>query len=182
MSSTLCLLTMLLLAPPEGESLSAEALASREYQLKAAFVYNFMQFTHWPPESFQSENSPIVLAVVGENPFGTDLERAVRDKQIEGRRIEVRYFSDAEAVSRCHVLFVPPSERDGVESVLGKLGDAPVLTIGETDNFTAEGGIIRFYLEEKKVRFEVNLGAAERVGLRLSSKLLRLARIYQENG
>jgi hypothetical protein len=151
---------------------------SREYQLKAAFLYNFAQFAEWPDDAFKGPRGPIVIAVAGENPFGGTLEQAVRGKQLNGREITVRYFPSAAAVEPCHVLFVSASERNNVPQALQRAGSY-CLTVGDVEGFTARGGIFRFLVEDNKVRFEVNIDAAQHARVKISSRLLKLAKIYE---
>jgi hypothetical protein len=155
----------------------ARADASREYQLKAAFLYNFAQFVEWPADAFASGDAPIVIGVLGDNPFGGALEQAVRGKSVNGRGIQIRYYPSIESIDRCHVLFVSSSQRFNTAAVLQKAGDS-TLTVGDYDGFTRDGGLFRFLTEANKVRFEVNLDAAQRSRLKISSKLLKLAKIY----
>lgn len=151
---------------------------SREYQIKAAFIYNFVQFVEWPQNAFASDSSPITIGVVGGNPFGDVLERAVAGKVIGGRSLAVQYFADARDLGPCQVLFVNSSDTGFMHAIHEKLKGKDVLSIGESDQFPWTGGIIRFYDEDNKVRFEINLDAATEAHLKISSKLLRLARIF----
>jgi YfiR/HmsC-like len=159
---------------------AAEGRLVDEYQVKAAFLYNFAKFVEWPPQAFRDASVPIVICVLGQNPFGRSLEEAVDGKIVEDRRLVVRQFADVRQVSGCHILFVSSSERKSLRVILGDLKDSGVLTVGETDGFTAEGGVISLQLEGDRVRFEINLEAAARQKLRISSKLLSLARIVKK--
>lgn len=172
------LAALCVLAVPLCGVASADAATSREYQVKAAFLYNFTQFVAWPQDAFDGPESPIVIGVAGDNPFGLSLEQAVRDKVVNGRRMAVRYYPNAAAVGRCHVLFVSASEKHNVTELLKRAGDA-ALTVGDFEGFAAAGGIFRFFTEGNKVRFEVNLDAARRSRLKISSKLLKMAKIYE---
>ena len=151
--------------------------APREYQLKAAFIYNFMQFVEWPASAFPDGRAPIVLATIGDDPFQGALDHAVSGKHVNGRPIVVKHFTRAADVQGCHLIFFADGQDEQFNAVTQKLGNAPVLTVGDSDAFTREGGIIRFYEEDNRLRFEVNPKAATRAGLRISSKLLKLARI-----
>jgi len=151
-----------------------------EYRIKAAFLYNFTLYTEWPASAFNQPDSPIVVAVVGEDPFGKELDAAVRGKTVRGRTIEVRRFGRAGDVEACHLLFLTDSLAKDLPQILGKVSDGGPLTVGETEDFTRAGGVIRFFVEENKVRFEVNTDAAARARLKLSSKLLQLARIVRD--
>jgi hypothetical protein len=151
---------------------------SREYQIKAAFIYNFVQFVEWPASAFESDASPITIAILGSNPFGDELERVVQGKTVNGRSLAVRYFSRIEEVNQCQVLFVDSSDQSFLAALHDKLKDKNVLSIGEAEQFLWTGGVIRFYSEDNKVRFEVNQEAAEQARLKISSKLLRLSKIF----
>lgn len=154
----------------------ARADATREYQLKAAFIHHFAQFTEWPAGTFSDEKAPIILAILGTDPFDGELDRVVAGKTIGGRRVVVKHFPRAAEVQQCQLLFVGSASDEQLSPALQKLGPVGVLTVGETDRFTESGGIIRFYREDNRVRFEINQEAAARARLRISAKLLRLAK------
>jgi hypothetical protein len=147
-----------------------------EYQVKAAFIYNFVKFMEWPAEAFAAGNDPLRICVLGENPFGGELARTVEGKKINGRALTVKQFSDSRMAKGCHVLFVSASERGRAPQVLDALRDSSTLTVSETEEFIRMGGMIKFVLEDGKVRFEVNLRASEQARLKISAKLLSLAR------
>lgn len=146
-----------------------------EYQVKAAFLYNFARFVDWPPQAFAGPNEPLLICVLGEDPFGKALDNAVDGRKIEGRAIAVRRISDAHATRGCHMLFVSASERKRVLTLLASASGSGLLTVGDSDSATAEGMIINFILDGDKVRFAINVAAAERQKLRFSSRLLSLA-------
>jgi hypothetical protein len=149
-----------------------------EYQVKAAFLFNFAKFVEWPPESFADTNSPIIIGVLGNNPFGEDLERTVRNKTVEGRPFVVTQLSSAQGAKNCHILFISSSlsDRRRLAEVLDAVESSPVLTVSEMNRFVQSGGMINFVIEDGRVHFEINNNAARQVGLRISSKLLSLAR------
>jgi hypothetical protein len=151
---------------------------SREYQIKAAFIYNFVQFVEWPASAFESDTSAITIGVLGDNPFGDMLQRIVAGKTVRGRPLDVQYFSRLEDLGPCHVLFVNSYDQGLLAALHDKLKDKSVLTIGEDEQFLWTGGVIRFFSDDNKVRFEINPKAAERARLNISSKLLRLAKIF----
>jgi hypothetical protein len=163
-----------LLAPLERAG--ADAATDLEYQVKAAFLYNFAKFVEWPADAFETAGDSVILCVVGTDPFGDSLDSVVRGESVSGRRLVVHRTRDLDEIRGCHVVFVPRSERSRQERILGSLRNRGVLSVGEADGFLNGGGIIRFILEQNKVRFDINLEAAESSGLKLSSKLLRLAR------
>jgi hypothetical protein len=150
-----------------------------EYQVKAAFLYNFAKFVEWPPESFKSAKDPVLVCVFGHNPFGNGLEEVIRGKTIEGRTFAFRQVSNAEQASACQILFVSSSDGRRFRTLAGSLKSAGILTVGESDGFALNGGVINFKLEDGRVRFQINVGAAEHARLHISSKLLGLAQIVK---
>jgi hypothetical protein len=172
---TSLLAVLLLVLPPHH---AAIADGSREYQLKAAFIYNFAQFVEWPAEAFANADSPLVIGIAGNNPFGGVLEQAVAGKKAGGRSIVVRYFRNAGAIERCHIVFVCGSEREAMPQIVERCARNNTLTVGDFDEFTGASGMIRFLTQDNRLRFEVNLDAMNRGGLKISAKLLKLAQIY----
>jgi len=160
-------------------ALSARAQIVDEYQVKAAFIYNFAKFVEWPPHAFKSAADPIVVCVLGQNPFGNMLDAAVSGKAVEGRTFLVRQLSGEQSSAGCQILFVSSSERKHLHAILGEIKTGGVLTVGETDTFASEGGVINFKIEDGRVRFQVNVDAAEQARLRISAKLLSLAQIVK---
>ncbi len=151
-----------------------------EYQVKAAFLYNFAKFVEWPAEAFADASAAIHLCVVGEDPFGESLEQIVRGKAIQGRPLAIMRLKSDQDPRTCQILFISSSEKQRFGQILARLRESSVLTVGETQHFAQLGGIINFVLEESKVRFEINANAAERARLKISAKLLSLARIVAE--
>jgi uncharacterized protein DUF4154 len=151
-----------------------------EHQVKARFLCNFARYVEWPSESFKTLNDPIVICILGNDPFGTALDQAVNGNQVEGRPFLVRPISSIPPNLHCHILFVPSSERKRFRSIAGSLEGSAILTVGETQGFPADGGVINFGLEEGHVRFEINLDAAGRKHLRISSRLLSLAQAVKK--
>jgi hypothetical protein len=150
-----------------------------EYQVKAAFLYNFAKFVDWPPDSFKTPKDPILVCVLGHNPFGGALEEVIRGKSIEGRAFAFRQVGDAHEASACQILFVSSSDSSHFRSLFGRLKPAGILTVGEAQGFAAVGGVINFKLDGGRVRFEINVDAAEHAQLHISSKLLGLAEIVK---
>jgi hypothetical protein len=153
----------------------ARAAQTGERELKAAFLYNFAKFVDWPPAAFPEPATPVILCVLGDDAIGASLERVVKGETLNDRRLVVRRLRDPQEVRDCHVLFVSPAEKH-ISQLLASLREAGVLTVGDGNDFLDQGGMIRFFLEQNRVRFDINLDAAERSRLKLSSKLLRLAR------
>ena len=151
-----------------------------EYRIKAAFLYNFTLYTEWPSDSFSKDDSPIVLTIAGEDPFGGELDAAVRGKTVRGRAIEVRRVAEAEDALPCHLLFLSNSQVRKLPQILQRSEKPHPLTVGETEDLTRIGGAIRLFVEGNKVRFEVNVDAVARARVKISSKLLSLAKIVRD--
>ncbi len=145
-----------------------------EYQVKAAFLYNFVKFVEWPA-ALPEQQGPVVMCVIGKDPFGDVLVRAVEGKKVNGRPMEVRQIAGAGAAISCHVLFVSPSESSRFTEIANAVRVWSVLTVGEGERFTERGGMIAFVMEGQRVRFQINLKVATEAGLKVSSKLLLLA-------
>jgi uncharacterized protein DUF4154 len=150
-----------------------------EYQVKAAFLYNFAKFVEWPFET-PGGSSSIAICVLGQNPFGPVLEDTVRGKTVDGKPFVVRRISEVKAAAICQILFVSSSERAHFGAILGELRTGGVLTVGETEGFIEEGGIVNLRLDGGKIQIQINMTAAEQAGVRISSKLLRLAQIMRK--
>jgi hypothetical protein len=167
--------------------LAAEAAAgvvttpprSPEYVIKAAYLYNFAMFVEWPEEAFNSATSPIVVGVVGDDPFGSSLDRTVMNKRINNRPIVVERLRIDEDVRRCHILFVSPAESARIADLAQRVGRSSILIVGDEPDTVSRGGTIAFTVRDNKVGFEVNLAAARRARLTISSKLLNLARFVR---
>lgn len=151
-----------------------------EYRVKAAFLYNFAKFVEWPAGEFKGPDDPVTICVLGRGPLGPLLEQAVSGKQIEGHPLVAREITETRDAAVCQILFVAAGEKKRLPAILDQLKAGSVLTVGETQNFATGGGVINFKLEDGKVRLEVNLHAAERAKLRISSKLLSLAKIVKD--
>lgn len=145
-------------------------------------LYNLTQFVVWPVSTYHAVQSPVVLCVLGRDPFGKPLASVVSNKIVGGRRVEIRHVQNDEGMRVCHILYIGSSERKLLPQILSNLKGTSVLTVGEMSRFAARGGMIQFALEDKQVHFEINLEVTSRSGLKISSRLLALARIvkYQE--
>ena len=173
-------LAVLLLLGAAGPAPGGPSDEPSEYEIKAAFLYKFAQFTEWPEEAFDDEKSPFVIAVLGKDPFGEVLDKVVRNKRIGKRAIVVRRYKELEKLGTCHILFVPAAEARRMERLNKALHGKPILSVGESKGFASQGGMINFYIASKKVRFEINPAAARRADLRISAKLLKVARIVKD--
>ncbi len=150
----------------------------REYAIKAAYLYQFGRYVQWPAATFADERSPLVIGVLGQDPFGGILEEIARTKRIDGHPIVVRRFASMADYTACHILFITSSVApEQKAAALQKLQGTPTLLVGEEPGFAKEGGAINFFLEENKIRFEINMEIAKQDQLKISSKLLSLARL-----
>lgn len=150
-----------------------------QYDVKAAFLYHFIKYVTWPSDAFAAPDDPVVIGVLGEDPFGDILTTTLaRENPIRGRGLRIVRSRTVADLARCHILFISGSEQSRLREHFAALGRArsAALTVGESEDFLHSGGAIRFVLENHKVRFEIAAAAAERAGLSLSSKLLSLAR------
>ena len=152
-------------------------VGGREYQVKAAFLFNFAKFVEWPESSFADARAPIVLGIVGDNPFGDDLDRIVTGQMVKGRTIHISKYRSGDDLRACHILFISESEHARVPQILASLQGASVLTVSDIDGFAKGGGVMQLILEEDRVRFAVNLDSATRAKLKINSKLLALAQV-----
>ena len=159
--------------------LEAMKQPAREYELKAVFLFNFTQFVDWPPSSFDTDQSPLVIGVLGDNPFGSYLDETVSGESIKSHPVVVHYYKNVEDVQACHVLFVTLTEITKRKKVLVTLKGKDILTVSDAQQFAAEGGMIRFFIANNKIKLQINLESAKASKMVFSSKLLRLAEIYK---
>jgi hypothetical protein len=151
---------------------------SLEYEIKAAYIYKFVKFVDWPATVLADSPDTFCIGVFGDGDLNAAVESIV-GKDVRGHKIEIRRFKSVAEIAPCHILFVSASARSRVAEIQNRLAGTPTLTIGEFDGFGQKGGMINFYLDEGRVLFEVNVEAAEASGLRISSKMLKLARIVK---
>ena len=161
-----------------GASLFAAQLraqAFKEYDVKAAFLYHLAQFVDWPPEAFPAPENPLVVGVLGADPFGKALDEIVQDEVVKNRKLKVQRYHSMEEIEVCHILFISQSEGGRLDQIFSSLKGRKILTVGDTDGFAQRGGMVRFLTEKNKVRLRINIDAAKAAGLTISSKLLRAA-------
>ena len=154
-----------------------------EYLIKAGFIYNFAKFVEWPSTAFSQPDSPIMIGVLGTDPFGSVLDHLVEDKKIGPRGFVVKRYKwgkDLKDLKECKILFVSASEKAHIDEIVQAVKGLPILMVGETPGFAERGGIIRFTLEDNRVRFEINVDAAHQADLNISSRLLTLAKIIPQ--
>ena len=162
---------------PQGHA--QEALP--EYQVKAAYLFNFLKFVEWPSDAFADPLAPIVIGIVGDDPFGSALPEVVVGKMVQGRDLVIRRYHAGENMRGASILFISASEKKRLPQVLAGLHGASVLTVADMDGFLDSGGMIQFLFEDDRVRFAINVDAASRARLKVSSKLLSLAHVVGKN-
>jgi hypothetical protein len=161
---------------------AAQSGRQEEYEVKAAFLINFAKFVEWPDSSFDGPQAPLVFGVIGgDHELAFHLRRLSAGQKVQGRNIVIREGRFGDDVRHCHILFVSGSEYQHTAQILASLQDASVLTVSDIDGFAEAGGAMQFVTQEKRVRFIVNLDAATQSKLRLSAKLLALARVINHN-
>jgi len=160
------------MVPP---SLRAQEGKPSEYQIKAVYLYNFGKFIQWPKTEVSNSPGSFFICVLGQDPFGVNLDSTIAGESLEGKNLVARRISKLEELPVCRILFISASESSQLKKILAVLEGTPVLTVSDMPEFTLRGGMIQFVLRENKVRFEVNLTAAEKSGLVFSSQLLKVA-------
>jgi hypothetical protein len=157
----------------------ARANAPSEHQVKAAFLYNFANFVQWPDGALGPAGAPLKVCVVGADPFGGALDDAFRGQVVQGRSVQISRGPTLATVGHCHILFLSQSEQGRWPELLKAVRGVPTLTVADGAPLVRQGGMVSFVIEAKRVRFEINRRAAEQAGLRISSKLLALARLVE---
>jgi hypothetical protein len=160
-----------------GPVASAQTAISREYEIKAVFLFNFAQFVDWPPEASASPPAPLVIGVLGDDPFDGYLDETVRGEKLNNRPFVVQRYRRVEDIDGCQVLFIGRTGSRQLAHILAVLKGRSILTVGDMEGFVQDGGIIRFVTENNRIRFRINVDAAEAAHLVISSKLLRLAEV-----
>lgn len=160
-----------------GWPLAAAHAQPSEYEVKAVFLFNFSQFVDWPPRAFAGSQEPLIIGVLGEDPFGAVLDEVVHEESVNGRPLVARRFDDVSQVDHCHILFVASSQRARLDEILRQLHGRPILTVADFDGFAEQGGMVRFATVAGRIRLHINLDAARAENLTISSKLLRPAQI-----
>ncbi len=168
-----------LLAHALTSSAFAENTSSSEYRLKLAFLYNFAQFVQWPDDAFANARAPLTICVVGDNPFAGDIEQSLRGRSVGGHPLELRQLGPHTDPHACQMIFVRASETKSAARILAATRGSSMLTVGEATGFAQRGGIINLMREENNLRFEVNIDEAAHTRLKISSKLLSLAKIVR---
>jgi hypothetical protein len=170
-------LTVFALPNVASPTLRATQAAPLEYQVKAAFLFNFSKFVQWPEEAFARKGSPFTICLAGD-PFAGALDAIVQNETVDGRKVIVRRITEG-GVQECSIVFVGRSEARHTAEIISAAGKSPILTVGESEDFIDKGGMIRFIERERRIRFQINTDAAERASLKISAKLLQLADIVR---
>jgi len=149
---------------------------AEEYKVKAIFLYNFTQFVDWPETVFMSPEEPFIIGIVGDDPFGNYIDETVRGEYIGTHPIIIKRCHDIRSTLTCHMLYINSTDKEMVRTILNAVSDKNILTVSDDPSFNKLGGIIRFYTEDNKIRFQINLSRSKEAKLSISSKLLSVAK------
>ena len=159
-------------------AVSADQQKPGEYQIKALFLYNFLNFVDWPVDSSFHSSPTINVCIIGDDPFA-DAVDDIRNETVKGKKLAIRFYRPFDEPEGCHLLFIPASEKNHAGHILRPVKESNVLTVGDTEEVGRHGAVISFFIEQKKVRFAINIEAARRAGIKISAKLLKLAKIIK---
>ena len=171
------ILALVLWNPSQAVSVNE---GNSEYPVKLAFLYNFTKFVEWPSTAYRNPGAPLAICIVGDDPFNQALEIELRTRTVGGHPVDLRRSKTSDTLSECHIVFIPVTEKKQAARIVSGLKGSSTLTVGEIEGFAIQGGIINFTIEDNTLHFEVNTLAADRAGLKISSKLLSLAKIVKE--
>jgi hypothetical protein len=174
---TLCYIVFFMLVC-SSFSIFAQTPISKEYQVKAAFLLNFTRFIEWPSSSFTSEQAPIIIGILGANPFGNYLNEIITDEKVGGHPLIIQQYKSINDMKSCHILFINKLETEYLAQLTGILKGKDILTVSDAPDFLRQGGMILFFTKSNKIQFQVNLDVVKTTKLDISSKLLHLAVIY----
>ena len=158
-----------------GSPAFAQDAAPSEYDIKSAFIFNFAKFVEWPSTAFAGSKAPLVIGIVGQNVFGATLEKTIHGKLINEHPLEFKEFHSVADATNCHILFISPSEKERLPEIFKQLRGTTILTVGEMEHFADSGGMINFFVDNNKVRFQINNDEAAKARLKISARLLSLA-------
>jgi hypothetical protein len=156
----------------------AQTKTPAEFQVKAAFLFNFTRFIEWPETAFSSSGAPFVIGIIGKDPYGAYLDEIVKGEKIADHPIIIKHFSKISEIQNCQILFISATESLRMKEILSTVSGRSILSVGDTDNFVKSGGIVRLFTEQNRIRLEINNESVKASGLSISSKLLSVARIY----
>lgn len=150
-----------------------------EYVVKAGFLFNFAKYVEWPADAFEKNDTPISIGIVGMDPFGDEIDKTLSGKTVRERRFSIRRFPEMSDLRRCHILFIPRTEKARLPEILKQVESWPALIVGENEGFAKAGGMVNILIEKERPRLEVNPAAAEKAKLTINSKLLKLSAIVK---
>jgi len=159
--------------------IAAESPGATESQVKAVFLFNFAKYVDWPDAAFSNTNAPITIGLIGTDPFGDKLEHVIEGKTVKSRPFVIKHLASDAELSGCQILFISHSEAPRMREIMAKAGPLPILTVGEDETFAQNGGIINFVLKNGNVRLEIDLAAARKAGVTISSRLLAVADVVK---
>ena len=159
----------------------AQTTDDHEYQIKAAFLFNFTQFVEWPVNAFPETKAPLVIGIMGENPFSTYLEKIISGEQVNGHPLVVQQYKNVEEIKTCHILFINLADTNELEQAIISLKTRSILTVSDRDDFIRQGGMIRFVTKDNKIQIQINPEPAREANLIISSKLLGIAEVVSLN-
>lgn len=159
--------------------LLAQSPRASEYQVKAVFLFNFVQFVDWPAPAAAADSQPLLIGILGSDPFGSFLDETVRGEHLGTRPIQLRRYRQIADIDDCNVLFISRSEAERVPEILSALKNRQVLTVSDGDAFANQGGMIQFVTDKSRIRLRINLEAAQAANVAISSKLLRVAEVVR---
>jgi hypothetical protein len=154
-------------------------VVTREYQVKAAFLFNFTQFVEWPAQSFTAPQTPAVIGILGKDPFGNYLEETIVGESINKHPLIIRHFNNVDEITNCQILFIDISDKNQLHLIIEKLKGKNILTVSDANEFAKLGGMVRFYIKDDKINIQINYDAAKKENLVISSKLLKLVEIVK---
>lgn len=161
-------------------TLFAQKPSADGYQIKAVFLYNFTQFIEFPNNSFSSNNSPFIIGIYGKDPFGSYLQEVIEGEQSNGHPIVIQYYNSIEEIQNCHILFLPKSESENLQTILMNVSGRNILTVSDAPDFLNQEGMIAFFNRNNKIQIGVNLKSVKSTKLIISSKLLRVVEIFNQ--
>ncbi len=180
-SLIIAITVIFIFCPGNLKHLHAQIEVTPEYEVKAVFLFNFAQFVKWPDSVFAKNNSPLIIGILGKDPFGNYLDQTVKGEKIKGHPLLVKRYQDENEIGPCQILFINPPSEDQLKQILDLLKGRNILTVGDSPSFAQAGGIIRFLTVNDKIRFQINLTAAREAELNISSKLLRVAEVINND-
>jgi hypothetical protein len=160
------------------QQIRAQNKPALEYQVKAAFLYNFTRFISWPSSAFNSPTAPFVIGIVGNDPFGSYLEDIIDQEKVDNHPIIIQRYHDIKDINNCQILYISVSDDNKIKEIIAGVAHQNVLTVGDADKFVKWGGVISFFKDDNKLRVQINMAAAKTAGIEISSKLLKISKIH----